>query len=69
MIEQVSHTVAGTGPAGFALALEVAYELHAPVTRAPEVASTAIASTAVASTAGARRGVSAARGRRRTVRG
>jgi hypothetical protein len=59
MTEQVSHTVAGTDPAGFALALEVAYELHPPVTRAPEVASTA----------GARRGVSAARGRRRTVRG
>lgn len=29
MIKQVSHTVAGTDPAGFALALEVAYELHA----------------------------------------
>jgi hypothetical protein len=64
MTKQVSHTVAGTDPAGFALALEVAYELHPPVTRAPEVAS-----TAVATTAGARRGVSAARGRRRTVRG
>ncbi|WP_405871480.1 MULTISPECIES: hypothetical protein [unclassified Streptomyces] len=37
MIKQVSHTVAGTDPAGFALALEVAYELHAPVTRAPEL--------------------------------
>jgi hypothetical protein len=59
MIKQVSHTVAGTDPAGFALALEVAYELHPPVTRAPEVASTAVA----------RRGVTAARGRRRTVRG
>jgi hypothetical protein len=59
MIKQVSHTVAGTDPAGFALALEVAYALHAPAPRAPEVASTA----------GARRGVSAARSRRRTVRG
>ncbi|MET7478565.1 hypothetical protein ABZT17_29955 [Streptomyces sp. NPDC005648] len=40
MIQQVSHTVAGAGPAGFALALEVAYELHAPLVadRAPEVA-------------------------------
>ena len=38
MIQQVSHTVAGTDPAGLALALEVAYELHAPTTRAPEVA-------------------------------
>ncbi|MET9911239.1 hypothetical protein ABZZ74_31345 [Streptomyces sp. NPDC006476] len=38
MIQQVSHTVAGTDPAGIALALEVAYELHAPTTRAPEVA-------------------------------
>ena len=32
MIKQVSHTVAGTAPAGLALALEVAYALHAPVT-------------------------------------
>jgi len=64
MIKQVSHTVAGTDPAGFALALEVAYALHAPVPRAPEVASTAVTSTAVA-----RRGVTATRGRRRTVRG
>ncbi|MBO4258611.1 hypothetical protein [Streptomyces griseorubiginosus] len=38
MIQQVSHTVTGTDPAGLALALEVAYELHAPATRAPEVA-------------------------------
>ncbi|MFJ1974225.1 hypothetical protein ACIO93_37010 [Streptomyces sp. NPDC087903] len=45
MIKQVSHTVAGTGPADLALAFEVAYDLHAPVTwtqaqasRAPEVA-------------------------------
>ena len=38
MIQQVSHSVAGTDPAGLALALEVAYELHAPTTRAPEVA-------------------------------
>lgn len=59
MIKQVSHTVAGTDPAGFALALEVAYALHAPAPRAPEVASPAVT----------RRGASAARGRRRTVRG
>lgn len=38
MIKQVSHTVTGTDPAGSTLALEVAYELHAPRTRAPEVA-------------------------------
>ncbi|NUQ97575.1 MAG: hypothetical protein HOY79_13815 [Streptomyces sp.] len=38
MIQQVSHSVAGTDPAGPALALAVAYELHAPTTRAPEVA-------------------------------
>ncbi|MXM68476.1 hypothetical protein GR925_34975 [Streptomyces sp. HUCO-GS316] len=61
MIEQVSHTVAGTDPAGFALALEVAYALHAPVPRAREVA--------VPRTTG-RRGTAAARARRRTpVRG
>ncbi|KUM82654.1 hypothetical protein [Streptomyces pseudovenezuelae] len=59
MIKQVSHTVAGTDPAGFALALDVAYALHAPTPRAPEVASTAPA----------RRGAGAARGRRRSVRG
>ncbi|MCX4859179.1 hypothetical protein OG426_25460 [Streptomyces canus] len=56
MIKQVSHPVAGTDPAGFTLALEVAYELHPPVTRAPEVVSVAVA----------RRGVSAARSRRRS---
>ena len=38
MIQQVSHTADGTDPAGLALALAVAYELHAPLTRAPEVA-------------------------------
>ena len=61
MIEQVPHTPAGTDPAGFTLALEVAYELHPPVTRAPEVASVAVARRGV--TAGARsRRRSAARG-------
>ena len=59
MIQQVSHKVAGADPAGFALALDVAYALHPPVPRAPEVASTAPA----------RRGAGSARGRRRTVRG
>ncbi|KOG33140.1 hypothetical protein [Streptomyces resistomycificus] len=60
MIKQVSHTAADTDPAGFVLALEVAYELHAPVTaRAPEVA-------AVAHGAGRRAG--AARSRRRRAR-
>ncbi|MFI5686853.1 hypothetical protein [Streptomyces sp. NPDC051636] len=41
MIKQVPHTVAGTDPAGIALALAVAYDLHAPVPapRAPEVAA------------------------------
>ncbi|MFJ5308338.1 hypothetical protein [Streptomyces sp. NPDC088350] len=38
MIKQVSHTVADTGAAGLGLALGVAYELHAPAARAPEVA-------------------------------
>ncbi|MEU6553153.1 hypothetical protein ABZ915_23135 [Streptomyces sp. NPDC046915] len=41
MIIQISHTVTGTDPAGITLALEVAYDLHAPVPppRAPEVAT------------------------------
>ncbi|MER5602978.1 hypothetical protein [Streptomyces sp. NPDC002265] len=41
MIKQVPHPVAGIDAAGFALALEVAYELNAPpapTRRAPEVA-------------------------------
>ncbi|WP_151483064.1 hypothetical protein [Streptomyces albicerus] len=59
MIKNVSHTVAGADPAGFALAVEVAYALHAPAPRAPEVA-------AAAAPRSARRG--AARSRR-TVRG
>ncbi|USQ89104.1 hypothetical protein NFX46_38380 [Streptomyces phaeoluteigriseus] len=39
MIKQVPHTVTGVGAADLALALDVAYELHAPTapTRAPEV--------------------------------
>ncbi|MFG3294431.1 hypothetical protein ACGF3G_37215 [Streptomyces sp. NPDC048179] len=46
MIKQVSHKVTSTDPAGIALALDVAYELHAPTEatvaptpapRAPEV--------------------------------
>ncbi|WP_282702893.1 hypothetical protein [Streptomyces sp. CC219B] len=38
MIKQVSHAIADADPASLALALEVAYELHAPVTtRAPEL--------------------------------
>ncbi|MEU9730908.1 hypothetical protein [Streptomyces sp. NPDC048002] len=39
MIKQVSRTAADTDPASFALALEVAYELHAPAARAPELAT------------------------------
>ena len=40
MITQVSRTVADTDPASVALALEVAYELHAPAAaRAPELAT------------------------------
>ncbi|MFE9626521.1 hypothetical protein [Streptomyces sp. NPDC006527] len=43
MIKQVSHTVTSAGTADVALALDVASELHAPVTRtavrAPEVAA------------------------------
>jgi len=69
MIKQVSHTVADTGPAGLALALGVAYELHEPVPRAPEVAQVAqVAQSALAHGTG-RRAKAAARSRRRTVRG
>ncbi|WP_166682895.1 hypothetical protein [Streptomyces aquilus] len=51
MIKQVSHTVAATDPAGLALALalEVAYELHAPTApavRAPEISTAAARRTA-----------------------
>ncbi|MEV6169025.1 hypothetical protein AB0L99_12460 [Streptomyces sp. NPDC051954] len=61
MIKQVSHSpsVTAADPAGFALALEIAHELHAPAPRAPEV---------VASSSRARRSAST-RTRRRTVRG
>jgi hypothetical protein len=37
MIQQITHTVIGTGPAELTLALEIASELHTPATRAPEV--------------------------------
>ncbi|MEV2216388.1 hypothetical protein AB0H86_34055 [Streptomyces sp. NPDC050997] len=66
MIKQVSHTVVDTDPAAFALALEVAYELHEPVPRAPELAR--LAQPALAHGTG-RRAKAATRGRRRTVRG
>jgi hypothetical protein len=49
VIKQVSHTVAATDPAGLALALEVAYELHAPTApavRAPEISTAAARRTA-----------------------
>ena len=39
MIQQVAHAESGADPAGVALALAVAYELHAPMPRAPEVAN------------------------------
>ncbi|MFJ2263916.1 hypothetical protein ACIOKD_37460 [Streptomyces sp. NPDC087844] len=60
--ETVPHTLAGGDPAGFALALAVAHELHAPSPRAPEMA------TARAPRGTARRSGAAARARR-AVRG
>ncbi|MFD9039434.1 hypothetical protein [Streptomyces bottropensis] len=61
MITQISHDVASAGdPAGLGLALAVAAELHAPMTRAPEVASAA---------RGTARRTTVARPHRRTVRG
>ncbi|MFD8304163.1 hypothetical protein ACFV29_17715 [Streptomyces sp. NPDC059690] len=59
MIKQVCHPGAGTAPTAFTLALEVAYELHAPAGRAPEVAPAVVAG----------RRTTSARTRRRTVRG
>lgn len=38
-IQQVSHIPAGAGAADLSLALEVAYDLHTPAGRAPEVAT------------------------------
>ena len=38
-VKQISHVPAGAGAADFTLALEVAYDLHAPAGRAPEVAT------------------------------
>ncbi|MDQ1037169.1 hypothetical protein QFZ75_003585 [Streptomyces sp. V3I8] len=76
LIKNVSHTLVSAGPgspggsagpsdpAGFALALAVAYELHAPAPRAPELAA------ARAPRGTARRSSAAARTRtRRTARG
>ncbi|MYS90412.1 MULTISPECIES: hypothetical protein [Streptomyces] len=62
MIEQVAHEEPGWDPAGVGLALAVAYALHAPTGRAPEVAS---AKARPAGRAAARR----AAARRRKVRG
>ncbi|MFJ8938534.1 hypothetical protein ACIRL0_22900 [Streptomyces sp. NPDC102365] len=61
-IRTVSHTLVGGDPAGLALALAVARELHAPAPRAPETA------TARAPRGTARRSGATAR-TRRTVRG
>ncbi|MEY9992414.1 hypothetical protein ABIE67_004446 [Streptomyces sp. V4I8] len=62
MIQQVEHNTTGVGAADFALALEVAGALHAPTapSRAPELATVSLS---------AGRRTTAARGRRRTVRG
>ncbi|TPQ16358.1 hypothetical protein FGD71_042215 [Streptomyces sporangiiformans] len=63
-VSQVSHGVAdGGGPAGFALALEVARELHPPLTRAPELAP------ATATPSRPARPALRVPARRRTVRG
>ncbi|MGX1561408.1 hypothetical protein [Streptomyces sp. NPDC055506] len=59
MIQQIAHTESGGDPAGVGLALSVAYELHAPTSRAPEVA---------AATAKAARRAGRAAARRRTAR-
>ncbi|MEU5314771.1 hypothetical protein [Streptomyces sp. NPDC021562] len=40
MIKQVSHQVTGNAPADLALALAVAYELHAPTEAAPPTPAT-----------------------------
>lgn len=61
MIKMVSHKMTGTNPAGIDLALNIAYVLHAPTPRAPEVApaarKTARRATATAAARGSRRGV------------
>ncbi|GGX24490.1 hypothetical protein [Streptomyces lomondensis] len=80
MIQQVAHTEPGTDPAGVALALAVAYALHAPAGRAPEVAPAAArsgrgaaeptAERAATRTAAGKRAAHRRRAaRRRTVRG
>ncbi|WLW53999.1 hypothetical protein [Streptomyces sp. YU58] len=61
-IQQVSHTVAGGDPAGLALALAVAHELHAPALRAPRAPEVALAAGA-----GRRATAAAARRRRRAA--
>ncbi|MFF6949439.1 hypothetical protein ACFZAD_12365 [Streptomyces iakyrus] len=58
MIQQTVHTEPGADPAAVGLALAVAYALHAPAGRAPEVPAEA-----------PRRGGRAAPARRRAVRG
>ena len=66
MITQVTHehgADACPDPAGLALALTVAYELHPPAPRAPEL------STAPAKARARTRRNTAARRHRRTVRG
>ncbi|MFE9031617.1 hypothetical protein ACFYOA_36070 [Streptomyces iakyrus] len=58
MIQQMVHTEPGADPAAVGPALAVAYALHAPAGRAPEVPAKA-----------PRRGGRAATARRRAVRG
>ncbi|MEU3144607.1 hypothetical protein [Streptomyces sp. NPDC006999] len=65
-IKQVTHRTPGAGPAGLALALEVAGELHTPVRRAPEIAPAVVPEAAPAAV---RRRSADGRGRRRTVHG
>ncbi|MEU5109902.1 hypothetical protein AB0G64_00190 [Streptomyces longwoodensis] len=56
MIQQAVHAATGAGAADLALALGVAHALHAPVTRAPEVAGAAPAPAAARRTAPPSRG-------------
>ncbi|GHD12869.1 hypothetical protein GCM10010313_37050 [Streptomyces violarus] len=60
MIQQIAHTESGGDPAGVGLALAVAYALHAPTGRAPELAATPATA--------ARRAGRATAARRRTAR-
>jgi hypothetical protein len=67
MIELIAHTIPGTDPAGPALALEVAHDLHAPAVPTPPAPAVAARSAEIAAPLPVGLGIGTVRPHRRRV--